>query len=134
METMETTIENNIKNKVATDINNTLVHFTGTEEYHRFSRISRLVMTDGVKYLCNAAGAFWLLDIIVSYQGKCNRDPMLKDFQIWTLKVKGSKGVVTCERDTDDVAIKQAIPYTDFPLESIKLYCENGVICLPSER
>jgi hypothetical protein len=114
----------------ATDLN----QFTGTDGYHRFSILSSLVLTDGVKYMCDKAGTYWLMDIIASYQHRCKKDEMLKEFQIWTLTVKDGKGKVICERDTDDVAITQDIPYTDFPLESVKLYCENGVICLPSER
>jgi len=105
-----------------------------SEEYHRFSVLSPLKITDGVKYLCDKAGAYWLLDIIASYQPQCQRDPMLRDFQLWTLKVNDREGRVICERDTDDIAISQDIPYTDFPLDSIKLYCTNGVILLPSEN
>ncbi len=118
----------------AINLENMLAQFTGTNEYHRFSILSSLVLTDGVKCLCEQASSYWLMDVIASYQSKCNKDEMLKDFQLWTLKVNGSQGVVTCERDTNDVAIRQVIPYTDFPLKEIKLYCENGVICLPSER
>ena len=120
--------------KPAQEIQDVLDQCTGTSEYHRFSPLSSLVITDGVKYLANNAGVYWLLDIVASYQNKCNKDEMLRDFQIWTLKVKNGKGKVICERDTDDVAITQKIEYTDFPLPEIKLYCENGVICLPSER
>ena len=114
-------------------LNQSLNSFTGTEKYHRFSPLSQLVMTDGVKFLAEEAGAYWLLDIIASYQSKCMKDNMLKDFQIWTLTVEDGSGVVKCERDTDDVAFTQDIPYTDFPLDSIKLYCIKGVILLPSE-
>ena len=116
-----------------------LAQFYGTESYHKFSILFKdLVLTDGAKYLAEKAGAFWLMDIIGSYQPKCLKDPMLRDFQIWTLKVEGTKAVVTCERDTNDVAFKQDIPHTDFPLNSIKLYVmplyENfWVVMLPSE-
>ena len=121
----------------ATEINeieSTLAHFTGTENYHRFSILFRnLVLTDGVKYLAEKCGAYWLMDVIGSYQKKCYKDEMLRDFQIWNLKVNDNEGVVTCERDTDDVAFSQKIPFTDFPLDKIKLYCSNGVIMLASE-
>jgi len=116
-----------------TKLETSLAMFTGTGAYYKFSIISHLKLTDGVKWLCDEAGAYWLMDIIASYQQKCNKDEMLRDFQIWTLKVENSKGKVICERDTDDVAITQKIPYIDFPLAEIKLYCINGVILLPSE-
>ena len=116
-----------------TELSNELNQFTGTNAYHRFSALSALKLTDGVKYLCDKAGCYWLMDIIASYQKQCRKDEMLQYFQIWILKVKDGKGVVICERDTNDVAIKQNIEYTDFPLNLIKLYCQNDVIMLTSE-
>ena len=80
----------------ATEIESSLQNFTGTEQLHRFSVISRLVITDGVKYLCEKAGAYWLMDIIASYQSKCNEDEMLRCFQIWTLTVEDGAGKVIC--------------------------------------
>jgi hypothetical protein len=125
--------------KTADEIKTMLPHFYGTEHYHRFSRLfHNHVLTDGVKWLCENADCYWLVDAIASYHSKCRKDPMLRDFQIWKLKRNGSEAVLTCERDTDDVAIRQKIPYTDFPLEDFKLYCapSNGfmVISLPSEN
>ena len=114
-------------------IKDVLSGFSGTDQYHRFSVLSRLVLTDGVKYLCDKAGAYWLMDIIASYQRRCKKDPMLAEFQLWTLRVKDNKGVVMCERDTNDIVISQDIEYTDFPMDEIKLYCINGVILLTSE-
>jgi hypothetical protein len=117
-----------------------LNQFTGTEQYHRFSPFFKNhVITDGVKYLAEQAGAYWLLDAIASYHRTCMKDEMLRDMQFWTLTVKGNKATLICERDTDNVAVKQRIPFTDFPLESIKLYCApcddtNFVILLPSEH
>lgn len=120
--------------KLAQEIQDGLAQFYGSENHYKFSPFSKLVMTEGVKYLCDNAESYWFLDIIVSYQPRCMKDEMLRDFQIWTLRVKDKKGKVTCERDTDNVAITQKIEYTGFPLTEIKLYCENGVIYLPSER
>lgn len=117
---------------VANELEHELNQFTGTEAYYRFSPLSNLKLTDGVKYLCEKANSYWLMDIIASYQSQCNKDEMLKEFQIWTLKKTGTHGVVTCDRDTDDTAITQRIEYTDFPLSEIKLYCINNVILLPS--
>lgn len=58
--------------------------FYGTEHYYR--HLGSLVYTDGVKHLCDNAGAFWLLDIIVSYQGIAQRDESLQGMQFWSLK------------------------------------------------
>src|SRR6185436_18210885 len=124
-------------------IRSTLDGFTGGDVVYK--HWLGLQITEGAKFLADACGAYWLLDIIASYQIHCRRDPMLAEFQIWTLrKLPASSenmAIVECWRDTDDRAFFQLIPYTDFPLgqpgdaePAIKLYCENGVICLPAER
>ena len=116
------------------EIESNLAQYYCTEKYHRFSILSKLVMTDGVKYLANACQCFWLMDIIASYQSKAMKDPRLAEIQFWELKKDGKGFKVTCSRDTNDVAITQRIPYSDFPLDSVKIWVENGVVMLPSER
>jgi hypothetical protein len=92
-------------------------------------------LTDGVRFLAENAGAFWLLDVIASHQPRCRRDPMLRDMQFWTLKVNADKSaVVTCERDEGDLAFEQRIERTDFPLDGVRVWVEGGVAMLPSER
>ncbi len=107
-------------------------HSTGTEGYHRFSMIPGFpVITDGVLSLAEAAGCFWLLDIIGSYQSNRKLD---RAFQVWTLTVnlKDKRAVVRGYNDTTRI-ITQNIPYTDFPMEELKLYLMDGIILLPSE-
>ena len=126
--------------KTRAEIEQGLAQCYCSEAHHKFSILSRLVITDGVKWLADNAGAYWLLDAIASYQQRCQKDKMLRDFQVWTLTTEqrsehNRRGHLKCERDTGDKKpIRQEIEYTDFPLDSIKLYVENGVILLPSER
>jgi hypothetical protein len=117
-----------------------LPHFTGTNQYYRY--MGKLVLTDGVKFLAEEAGAFWLLDIIWSYQHKAVKDEMLQYMQFWNIKVDraAQAAVVTCERDSDDVAYKQEVEFTDFPLAEARIWVELAdddgtmVVMLPSER
>ena len=123
-----------------------LGQFTGTESYLRHKPFGGrgLVLTDGARFVAEKAGAWWLMDAILSYQPQCKRDPMLRDMQFWKLKVgEDREAVLTCERDEGDIAITQVIPATDFPLGEIKLWVELGsvdmenpdyVLMLPSER
>jgi len=55
----------------------------GTAQYHKFSAFPTFpLITDGVKAVADAAGAYWLLDVVGSYQ----HDPRLdKAFQVWKL-------------------------------------------------
>ena len=109
--------------------------FYGTEGFHKLCILSDLLATDGVAYLCEKASCYWLFDAIASYQKACRKDAMLKDMQFWTLKVnlKKQSAVLICERDKGDVAFRQKIEYTDFPLSEIKFYVQNKVVMLPSE-
>jgi hypothetical protein len=115
------------------EIRDVLAQASGTTAYHRYSRLPWFpVITDGVLALAEAAGCFWLLDVIGSYQ---HRPELDKHFQVWTLTVNLEKqsGVVRGYND-DVLIIAQKILYTDFPLEEIKFYVEGDVLLLPSEH
>ena len=114
-----------------------LANFYGTEAYHSLGPLfPGLKMTDGPAWLAENADCVWLMVAIASHQPECRKDGMLRDFQLWTLKVAPDKSaVLKCERDTNDPKpIIQKLDWTDFPLDEIKLYVENGVLFLPSER
>lgn len=108
-----------------------LRQFTGGETRYRHP-IGRLLYTEGVKYLAEKGGAYWLLDVVGSYQG----NPRVKacEPQFWTLTVKDGKGVVVMREDTDTPDIvRQRIPYTDFPLPEARIWVCDGTMLLPSE-
>lgn len=115
-----------------------LAHFTGTENYIRYSPFFPTMLTDGTAYLAETAGAFWLFDAIASYSTKLNAG----EFYVAHLQCGGGGAVLTICTDMDEgkhigVVARQEIEYTDFPLDEIKLYLQhNGrgwVIMLPSE-
>jgi len=104
-----------------------LYQFTGSQYIYQYIGFK---FTDGVKYLAEKGGAFWFLDIISSYQIELKN----VDFQIWGLKInKNKSGTITCTDLNEKRLIKQKIEYTDFPLDTIKLYLINGVLILTSE-
>ena len=110
-----------------------LRRFTRSENYHRHPAFS---YTDGVKFLADEAGAYWLLDAIASWQKRTRRDRELRELQIWELRVtrRLNSGVLTCSRHVKDPIFSQRIPLTDFPLPYVKLHLENGVLRLPWEE
>lgn len=127
----------------AEEIQEVLPHFKGTTEYYRSSALAKDIFhTDGVQWLADVAGCFWLIDAIASHQ--FNIRVSGEPFQVWTLKVENRKGILLCG-DGDDTPplVTQEIPYTDFPLEEITLFLEDGsvdgenvhrILMLPSER
>lgn len=109
-----------------------LEQFTGTTRYYPHGL--GLKYSDGVKFLADRAGAYWLIDSIALHQPHCLKDPMLQEIQFWKLKVENLSGVLTCERDEGDVYLSEPISFTDFPLDSITLYLADGILYLPSEH
>ncbi|MBW4431048.1 MAG: hypothetical protein KME28_04745 [Pelatocladus maniniholoensis HA4357-MV3] len=90
--------------------------------------------TEGVKYLADAAEAYWLIDSIASHQTKrFLSNTKLQNFQIWLLSVKEKSGTLICEWDTGKEVLRQEIEYTDFPINSIKVYLISKVLMLPTE-
>jgi hypothetical protein len=110
----------------AVKLQNRLSQCIGTTQYF-LHWTKTLKFTDGVKFLADNAGAYWLIDAIASYGRK-------EPFQLWELKVNDSKAVLTMKEDTGEpVLVKQEITYTDFPLDEITLYLIDGILLLTSE-
>ena len=92
-------------------------------------------------YLSRDRTRTWLIDAIASYQNhkRIRTNPMLRDFQLWELKVRVKDGrrsaTLTMRADSDQgTIIRQRIEYTDFPLDLIKLYVEGDTLLLPTEH
>ena len=115
-----------------------LRNFYGTEAYHRTN--PDLLVTDGVKFLADNAGCYWLLDMVWSYL------PVLRKsrdtFFVVVLTKEGVRDPGAIFSIQDDIPpnqtyAQQAIEYTDFPLDEIVLYLsateEEFVLMLRSE-
>ncbi|MDR1674360.1 MAG: hypothetical protein LBR54_02785 [Oscillospiraceae bacterium] len=115
-----------------TEILDIIAQASGTQAYHRFSAVIGFpVITDGVLALAEAAGCFWLLDIIGSYQTNKKLDPA---FQVWRLTVDlKTQTAAVCGYNDAELIVTQKILYTNFPLDEVKLYLIDGVILLTGE-
>ena len=115
-----------------------LRQFTGSQTFTRYSPqlFPKVVLTEGAEYLADECGAYWLMDMISSYL------PGLPAEEYWAvaiLTVDDGKGLFTLADDSPATKVyaMQAVNYTDFPLDEIKLYVsydgEYWFIMLPSE-
>lgn len=108
-----------------------LGQFYGTEQYHKVS-LFPYVVTDGVKYLAEEAGAYWLLDEIgLAAINLCLKGGRLAEMQFWNLKKNksGNGAKLTCVADSGEKpAYVKNIPYTDFPLDSIDIWVQPTYI------
>jgi hypothetical protein len=114
------------------DLISALHQFTGTQSYYRLH--PKVLLTDGAKFLADEAGAYWLMDAIGSYLASFKANEY---FICATLRTKESGARLVLDNGSDVVLAVQTIPYTDFPLLEIKLYCvwdgQYWVILLPGE-
>lgn len=127
------------RNDKAAELREGLAHCHGGDTVYRHPLFRGFKYTQGVQYLAETAGAYWLLDLVFSHQRTQSvaREP----FQTWTLTVDLTKheGLVVATdggkngRKPREIA-RQLIEYTDFPLDEIKLFLEGDVLLLPSEH
>lgn len=109
-----------------------LRQFTGSEHWYKHPLNPKVTYTDGVKYVAETGGAYWLLDEIALAQ-RFNKKVSVQEFQVWKLRVTNNTATLTVEDGNDNVVFSKNITYTDFPLPEIDLWFTDGVILLPSE-
>lgn len=109
-----------------------LNQFTGTTQWYRHSLFRKYLYTDGMQYLAENAGCYWLLDHILIHQSL--PEIAKEEFQNWKIVVTNSEATITVDDGNDNIIKKWKGIYTDFPLSEINLFFENNVLHLPSER
>jgi hypothetical protein len=108
-----------------------LKQFTGTEQWYRNPLFPKYLYTDGVKYLAEQAGAYWLIDYIFSKQNL--RTIQEQGFQVWKLIVDDGRAIIKVEDGNENLIKEFKISYTDFPLKEFSLWFTDSVLLLPSE-
>jgi hypothetical protein len=98
----------------------TLAQFTGTEHYYRLNR--KCLITDGAKYLADAASAYWLLEVAASYLLELGTADW---FVLVRLRVKDCTAELTVEDGNGIVRATQQIPFTDFPADEHSRFFKN---------
>ena len=110
-----------------------LHQFTGSTEFYRHFT-NRIIYTQGIKFLCDRARLYWLIDLIAALQARALRDPALREFQLWELRITDGKAVVVCLRDSEVEALRLPLKAVDSALDFVRVYLENGTLLLPSEH
>ena len=110
-----------------------LERFTGSETWWKNPLFPGYSYTDGVKYLAREANAYWLITDILS-TARRNKILRTEPFIVWTLNVKDKKATLTADDGNENILYTKEYDYTDFPLDSVKLYLTNNVLLLPSEN
>jgi hypothetical protein len=104
--------------------------YTGTEHYYK--HCTGILYTDGVKAIAEHCSAYWLIDLIVSWQvyKKVNCEP----FQQWKLsRVNDTHFKVAATDGNSNSIATQDIPFSDFPYDECTIWVCDQIILLPSE-
>jgi len=116
------------KIKTTEDLEALLTGFTGTENWYK--HWLGFKYTDGVKYMADVSGSYWLLDVVGSYQPQLSR----AEFQIWRMQSKDGKGKVDVREDSDLASlVSQDIEFTDFPEGTFEMYFTDRTLLLKGE-
>jgi hypothetical protein len=109
-----------------------LAQFTGTTCYYRIGR--QHLLTDGTHYLTEQAGCYWLMDAVSSHLAEIGTADW---FIVVRIEVTDHGAIMRYEDGNGREVARQAIPYTDFPLQNLTLYAvwdtQHWVIMLPGE-
>lgn len=110
-----------------------LPHFTGTEQWYYLPQFGRrYTYTDGIKFLAENAGAYWMIDYVLA------RQPFFENkrasFQVWKFRKDEDDGFTFTVEDGNGNKLAQYTElYTDFPLDEFEFWVVNNVILLKSE-
>ncbi len=113
-----------------------LNQFSGSEQFFRHGLSRKHLYTEGVQFVAERAGAYWLLDKIALHGSPTIAH---EDFQVWKLTVNPDQtATLTTDNGKDEILKTEQLTYTDFPLREITLWAVrnelNGfTIMLPSE-
>lgn len=110
-------------------------HFFGSSNgsaHFHYHRSSSTMFTDGVKDLAETCSAYWIIDLIISYQ--CKRHVKCERFQVWELKKGGANNfTITATNGNRRRIAYQYIPFSDFTYDLATLWLVDGCLMLPKE-
>jgi hypothetical protein len=108
--------------------------FYGSDNYYRHG-LTGYVYTDGIKYLAEVGGAYWLIDEVM-LENRFRAEVRAEEFQVWKLvrDAEGHSAWLVMEDGNDNAIRRKRIEFTDFPLPEVTLFFENSTLFLPRER
>jgi len=128
-------MEMEIKAKITeSEIRNKLRKFRSSDEYflHRLSDNWTLYLTEGCFFIREMANAYWLFDLILSYQGTKLVSGM--EHQEWKVRsLKSGMLQISCISQDNEEIIIQVIKKKKFPLDEISIHVEGNIARLPTE-
>jgi len=119
-----------LKENLSARLREDLIAFIGTETWHRHPLNRSMLLTDGVVYFADQAGAWWFLDIVATEVMRFHR---MKPFLVIDLNVNDGQADIRVSDGNEVVLFKRHIHFTDAPDGLWRFYLTDNVVLLPSE-
>lgn len=104
--------------------------FIGTETWQSHALNRNLLLTDGVRYFADEAGAWWFLDIVAT-EVFCLH--VAHPFLLITIDVRDGEADIRVSDGNDLVLFERHIHFTDAPDGLWRFYLTDNLLLLPSE-
>jgi hypothetical protein len=100
---------------------NELRQFSGSAQFFKHAINRKFIYTEGVQYLAENAGCYWLIDeiavVLLPYLLKKHYD----EFYSIQLLVNDNSAVITVDDGNGKIHINHKIQFTDFPISGIPI-------------
>ena len=113
--------------------------FIGTEKYYKNSLFPRYRYTEGVKFVAETVGAYWLIDYIFPRYMTIVKKHKVENLY-WHFKIDSSDEnegpmILIKVQDGDCRELENyEIGFTDFPNGDFEIWMHGGILHLPSEH
>ncbi len=119
-----------LKENLSARLREDLIAFIGTETWHRHALNRHMLLTDGVRYFADQAGAWWLLDIVAT---EVFRLQAAHPFLSITIDVREGEADIRVSDGNDAMLFTRHIHFTDAPDGLWRFFLTDNVVLLPSE-
>lgn len=106
-----------------------LERFTGTENVYK-NPLHPVLYTDGIRYMAQKAGAYWLIDLIGFEISKLQR---IEPFIAIHLIIENRSAVIKATDGNQETLYFKSIRHTDFPEGVYLFFLTDNVLMLPTE-
>jgi uncharacterized repeat protein (TIGR04076 family) len=111
--------------------NDSLRGYTNVNNVYNYA--GNMVISDGVRALCEQFECYWFIDIVASYQVALRKER--EKFQVWHLqRYDDNSALVECTDGGERKIRNQVVDSTDFKPREATVWVQNNLICLPSEE
>ena len=99
-------------------------------------KYDEMFMTDGVRDIADFVNIWWLMAMIKGWQ----TDKIIKETcllsQVWTLKINPDKSAeISIQRgEGGPTLVLNEMTYSNFPLDTLTLWCRDNILMLPGEH